>query len=88
MGRKESARETQKKCEEILRSMLQTCNDSPDHKGGPLVGFSPDWGGHSLTVWVRNSHSHVGNVSEDGTFEELIDQLHDLLLKGRGLSWA
>jgi hypothetical protein len=85
---KATASDTQKKCEEILRSIVAACNEVPDHKGGPVIGFAPDWGGHSLTVWKNSSHTHVGNIADDGTFEQLIDQLHDMLLKGRGLSWA
>lgn len=83
-------KKTDRKCAEIMAYIVNQCNEEHmDAKGtkGPLISFGPDWGGNSLTVYKNGSHSHVGNVSDDGTFEQLIDQLHDLLIAGRGLSW-
>lgn len=52
---------------------------------GKTVSFSEDSGGNTLTVSVNARHSHVG--THDCTLQELADQLHGLLVEGRGLSW-
>ena len=54
-----------------------------------MVAFKADWGGNSLTVFDGNrGHSHIGSITEEyDTFENLVDQLYDLFIKGRSLSF-
>ena len=51
-----------RRCEQILRNILDRCNASRAFGGGSdaVVGFGPDWGGNSLTVFIDDSHTHVG----------------------------
>lgn len=90
VSRREGQRVTEKKCAEILAFIVKTCNENMDFKGGgvPVIGFGPDWGGNSLTMYTKGTHTHVGSVAEESDFATLIDQLHDRLINGRGLSWA
>lgn len=84
----EHSEETKRKAVEILGYIVKQCNDDiGKSRKEQLISFGADWGGNSLTVFQNGRHSHVGSVSDDATFEQLIDQLHDLLLKGHGLSW-
>ena len=55
------------KCRKIIQHIVLNCN------AGKPVGFESDWGGNSLTVTVSDGHSHAGN--ENGTFEQLVDNL-------------
>jgi len=76
------------KCRKIIESIISRCNVNTNEEGGWSIAFGPDWGGNSLTIFdSKGSHTHVGIIAEGGTTEELIDQLHDLLVNGRGLSW-
>lgn len=77
-----------KRCEQILLDIVRRCNERRDR--GIAVGFAPDWGGNSLTVFMDDSHTHVGGVgsSDDVSFEDLIERLHERLLDGKGLSLA
>jgi hypothetical protein len=83
---------TEQKCQEILKKIVELCGDTkpqPGVMGSPTakVSFAPDWGGNSLTVGIAGlGHSHCGD--DQGTFEHLIDQLHDLMCKNRGLSFV
>lgn len=77
---------TSDKCREILEAIVAACGD--ENEKSIRIGFGPDWGGNTLTVYRGYDHTHVGDISAAGTFEALVDQLHDLLIKGRGLSWA
>jgi hypothetical protein len=81
---------TDEKSTAILKAILDTCNKTlEDANGDPMrrvVGLGPDWGGNAMTLYVGNSHTHVGNSG--GTFEQLIDGLYEQLIDGRGLSWA
>jgi hypothetical protein len=81
---------TDEKSTAILKAILDICNktleDPASDRMGRVMGFGPDWGGNALTVYVGDSHTHVGD--SNGTFEQLIDQLHAQLIDGRGLSWA
>lgn len=81
---------TDQKCAEILRRIIALCNDNVDFEAGGVlvIGFGPDWGQNSLTVYLKGNHSHVGQISDPSPFEELVSQMYDLLLNGRGLSWA
>lgn len=81
---------TAEKCEEIMKEILARCNKQYEESGSTdwVVAFGPDWGDFSLTVFDSAlGHSHVGQITEGGSFEELVTQTHDLLIKGRGLSW-
>jgi hypothetical protein len=82
---------TNEKSTAILKAILDICNKSLEEDPtadpmGRVVSLGPDWGGNALTIYVSNSHTHVGTPG--GTFEQLVDQLHELLIEGRGLSWA
>ena len=85
---------TDAKCRDIITAIVNRCN-ALEEKGIEriAVGFTADWGGNSLTVHDGEyGHSHVGPIGLDqidapGSFDELVDQLHDLLVKGRGLSF-
>jgi hypothetical protein len=63
----------------IIRRITEMAN------AGEPVSFETDWGGNTLTVFVGNAHTHVG--TPDGTEDQLVDQLYELLINGRGLSW-
>lgn len=60
-------------------------------KEGHRVSFEPDetcLGENTMTIWIDDSHSHVGVTGEYGTEEVLLEQLHALLCRKRGLSFA
>jgi hypothetical protein len=83
---------TAEKCEEILRNIVQRCNEDDSEDGGPgsgkpVVSFAADWGGNSLTLYLGESHTHIGASDKDYPFEKLIDRLYDQLLEGKGLSF-
>jgi len=63
----------------LIETIVKLCND------GKRVSFSEDTGGNTLTVSINARHSHVG--THECTTQELLDQLHGLLVEGRGLSW-
>jgi len=65
---------------EILQKILELVNQ------GHRVSFEEDWGGNSITVFIDNRHSHCG--LNDGSFDELVKSLHDLFVKGKGLSFV
>lgn len=76
---------TADKCRSIIENILERCNKNPgSHEA--VIGFSDDWGGNSLTVFMDGSHTHVGQPG--GTFANLVDSLHRLLVHGEGLSLA
>jgi len=73
--------ETPQKCELILRQMLEIVNS------GKSITLEEDFGNNTLTISIKDQgHTHVG--VPDGGFDILVNHLHDLLLEGRGLSWA
>jgi hypothetical protein len=74
----------EQKCVEILQAGVNHANKRPTD----VLGFSMDWGGYTLTVTTGNMHTHVGPIQPEGTFEELVNDLHNLLVKENGLSWA
>ena len=80
---------TAEKCEEILKNIVERCNKDGEGPGSgkPVVSFAPDWGGNSLTLYIGEDHTHVGDSSDEYPFERLVDQLHDQLLEGKGLSF-
>ena len=68
-------------CKLILQKMLEITN-----KGTPII-LEEDFGGNTMTISIKDQgHTHVG--VPDGNFDVLVNNLHDLLLEGRGLSWA
>jgi hypothetical protein len=87
---KAKRRDTHKKCSDILACIVNQVNTVESEKfayqHGASVGFRHDFGDNTLTIYVNGNHTHVGTPG--GTFEELIDQLHNLLINGKGLSWA
>ena len=54
-------------------------------EGVPVVGFGPDWGGNSMTVYWGDTHTHIG--LPECTLEQLINQMYNLMCEGGGLSW-
>lgn len=64
----------------ILQAIVKTCNTT-NHK----IIFGTDWGGNSLMILAGGNHVHCG--SPEGTYEQLIDDLYNVLVKGYGLSW-
>jgi len=63
----------------LIETIVKLCND------GKRVSFAEDTGGNTLTVSINARHSHVG--THECNTQELLDQLHGLLVEGRGLSW-
>jgi len=71
------------KADAILRAIRDRCN------AGSTVSFEEDWGNNTLTVNVDGSHTHVGIPGkEDGSFDQLVDNLYNVLHGGPGLSWV
>lgn len=76
------------KCKEIIAAIRDICNQDEHESGLPVISFSQDWGGNSLTIVIAGKgHTHVGNLADETTFEQLVESIHDLLCKGRGLSF-
>ena len=76
----------QNKPEEIIRAIVRLCDD-PNRQGKSIVSFSPDWGGHSLTIDIEGrGHSHAGIPSErtEESFQVLVDDLHAMLCREGG----
>lgn len=70
------------KCEAILRKLVELANE------GKPIGFEQDFGGWTATITKGKMHTHVGIPGKDGSFEILVNNLYDLLIKGEGLSWV
>jgi hypothetical protein len=82
---------TLEKCEEIIRAILDRCNKQfeENESSDVVIGFAPDWGGPSLTIFDKDlGHTHIGGFHDGARFEDLIDDLHAQLTRGAGLSWA
>jgi hypothetical protein len=77
-------------CEEILKAIAAHCNKRmAEGKEGWQIAFGPDWGSHSLTVYDPElGHTHIGGFHSDAKWDELVQDLHNQLIAGRGLSWA
>jgi hypothetical protein len=73
---------TQEKSEAILRKLVELANE------GKPIGFEKDFGNWTMTVTKGKMHTHVGIPGKDGSFDILVNNLYDLLIKGEGLSWA
>lgn len=70
---------------EIILAIRDIVNQRHPSLNGDIT-FSEDWGGNGMTVATAGGHTHVG--FDDFTEDQLIDALHELLCKGRGLSFA
>ena len=70
---------TEMKCELILRKMLEVANS------GNNLTLEEDFGGNTLTVMIGNKHSHVG--CPGCSFDNLVDNLYNLICENKGLSW-
>ena len=73
---------TSEKCEAIFKKIVEMNQDINNETG---ITFAPDWAGNSLTIQTNDGHSHCGQP--EGSFDDLITSIHDLLCKGRGLSF-
>lgn len=71
---------------EILRAMARIAAD------GKSLTIAHDWGFGSATIIDQaGAHTHIGDDIHDNeqrNLEAFIDGLHDVLVKGRGLSWV
>lgn len=76
----------EQKALEILRVMAQTVAE------GKRLTIAEDWGfGSAIVIDQDGAHTHIGHdgyEDEQRGLEAFVDGLHDLLVKGRGLSWA
>lgn len=71
---------TKQKCQEILLKIVEHCNRLPavnKLNGDPAVAFQDNFGGMTLTVLTPTTHAHIGTPDLDGTFEDLVDDLHE-----------
>jgi len=75
----EAAAQRIERAEGILKTLVLITNT------GGAVTFEDDWGGNSLTVSIDGNHTHVG--LPEGTFEDLLEQLKNVLAGGPGLSF-
>jgi hypothetical protein len=73
---------TAEKCKLILEKIVELANE------GKPIGFEQDFGGWTATIAKGKMHTHVGIPGKDGNFDILVNNLYDLLIKGKGLSWA
>ena len=82
----------EQKALDILRAIAEKAAD------GKRVCFSEDWGFGTATVALGDGHSHIGSDLEtigddlktstrDQNFETFVNDLHELLCLGRGLSF-
>lgn len=70
---------------EILRAIAKMAAD------GKQITFSHDWGFGTATVELAGGHTHIGGDfrdSDDENLRQFIDDLHNLLVHGLGLSLA
>jgi len=72
----------EEKCKVILEKIIELANK------GEKIGFEEDWGGWTATITKGKMHTHVGIPGKDGNFDIFVNNLYDLLVKGKGLSWA
>lgn len=80
---------TNKKCRAIIEAIRDLCNKPEYADNCPVISFCQDWGDNSLTVQVRDmGHTHIGSPDSEATFERLVDDLYDLLIEQRGLSFV
>ena len=76
----------EQKALEILRALAHSAAN------GRCLTITADFGLGSATVIDQDgAHTHVGHDGYDDeqrSIEAFVDGLHDLLVRGRGLSWA
>jgi hypothetical protein len=65
---------------EILRKLVELINQ------GHVIALASDLGGNTLTLCIDNLHTHCGVPG--GSFDNLVESLYELLVNGRGLSFA
>ena len=65
-----------------LRALLRAVEEHEQ------VSLERDMGGNTLTIYVKNRHTHVG-IPEEGymPFRILLENIHNALNGGPGLSW-
>jgi hypothetical protein len=73
---------TEEKCKAILQKIIELINE------GKPIGFEQDFGDWTATITKGKMHTHVGIPDKDGSFDILVNNLYDLLIKGSGLSWV
>lgn len=76
----------EQKALEILRAIARAAAD------GNSLTIAHDWGFGSATIIDQSgAHTHIGDDGHDNeqrNLEAFVDGLHDVLVKGRGLSWV
>ena len=70
-------------CEVRLRAVFEKILDIINEN--KVIVLTEDFGGNTLTIEIDAKHTHCGSPS--GTFEQLIDSLHGVLVDKKGLSW-
>lgn len=66
---------------EILCKLVELINK------GHVITFEADiYGENTLTLYIDNLHTHCGVPG--GSFDDLVESLYELLVNGRGLSFA
>lgn len=66
---------------EILRKLVELIN-----KGHVITLEADDFGENTLTLHIDDLHTHCG--VPDGSFDDLVESLYELVVNGRGLSFA
>lgn len=64
----------------LFGKIVELCN------AGKTIGFGADMGENTLTIEMDGKHSHIG--VPQGSIEFLIKNLYELLVEGKGLTWA
>jgi hypothetical protein len=57
-------------------------------EGTTTITFERDWGDNSLTLYINNSHTHLGIPGKDGSLEQLEQDAINALIGGPGLSFV
>lgn len=73
---------TEEKCKKIIEKIVILANDY-----GKII-FEEDFGDYTLTIKIKDKHTHIGIPGKDGNFDLLVDNLYGLLENKTGLSWA
>ncbi len=64
----------------IFKKVLKIVNEDS------VISFVRDWGDNSLTINIDGSHTHCGDPKS--SFENLIDDIYNVLIEKRGLTWS
>jgi len=75
---------TQEKCEAILKKMLEIVNE--DLTKETQITLCQDWGGNSLTLYIKDMHTHCGDPEDE--WDVLVNNVYNALQGGPGLSFA